>query len=91
MDLTDRQREGPSQPRTETHAITKESLKVLRMVYDRQKYLFQEGVITSIDDPVGVAPTYHAAAGRATKKGLLIAVGNQYTITEEGWLHIEPS
>ena len=54
------------------------------MVHDRQEYLFHDGVIASIDDPVGVAPSYYAAARRATKKGLLMGVGDGYVITEEG-------
>ena len=71
----------------EAHAITKENLKVLRMVHDRQEYLFHDGVIASIDGPVGVAPYYYAAARRAMKKGLLMGVGDRYVsyvITEEG-------
>ena len=81
----------PSVIRAVTDDITKENLKVLRMINERRQFLFHVGVNTSHDDPVGVAPSYHAAAQRATKKGLLIEVGNRYTITEEGWLHIEPS
>ena len=73
----------------EAHALTKENLKVLLMVHDRQEYLFQEGVITSIDDPVGVAPSYHAAAWRATKKGLLMGAGNSYRVSEAGKLALE--
>ena len=75
----------------EAHAITKESLKILRMVRDRQEYLFDVGVCVSLDDPVSVSPSYHAAARRATNKGLLIEVENRYTITDEGWLHIASS
>ncbi len=71
----------------EAHAITKENLMILRMVHDHQEYLFHDGVIASIDDPVGVAPSYYVAARRATKKGLLMGVGDRYVIyviTEEG-------
>ena len=80
-----------AEPQKEAYAITKENLKVLRMVHGLQGFLFHVGVNASLDDPVGVAPSYDAAARRATEKGLLIGVGNRYTITEEGWLHIEPS
>ena len=64
--------------------ITKENLKILRMVHDRQEFLFQVGVIASLDDPVGVAPSHDAAARRATRKGLLMRVGDGYGVTEEG-------
>ena len=69
----------------EACAITKENLKVLRMVHGLQGYLFHVGVNASLDDPVGVAPSYDAAARRATEKGLLIGVGNRYTIGIELW------
>ena len=64
--------------------MTKEALKVLTKISELQERLFWAGYIKSLDDPVGVAPTYVNAAGRAIKKGLLTRVGDGYQLTETG-------
>lgn len=51
--------------------MTKETARVVEMVKERQKVLYDMAIIDGPDEPVGVAPSYRAAAQRAVSKGLL--------------------